>query len=299
MNYYKRHIGDYAKKAGHLSVLEHGVYTLLLDSYYDREQAPTRAEALRQARARTPEEVAAVDAVLSDFFVLDGDRYTQSRVEEEFVKAEEQAKKNEENGKKGGRPRKPKGNRKETQPVSVANPSESEKNPNPLIHQSTNPLTGESKATVPATQAQDAEGLFPKAWAWYPKRAGSNSRADALAQWLARSKAGEHPEAMLEGTLRYAAFISHTGKGGTEFVMQAARFYGKAMHYREDWALPLAARAPPSAPSKTLALIQKLEGMKNGLADPRSDDRIAETAVPRLGSDSGNRFVRGDGDGLG
>ena len=33
MNYYKRHIGDYAAKAGHLSPLEHGVYTLLIDAY--------------------------------------------------------------------------------------------------------------------------------------------------------------------------------------------------------------------------------------------------------------------------
>lgn len=137
MNYYKRHIGDYAKKAGHLSVLEHGVYTLLLDAYYDREQAPTRAEAIRQARARTPEEVAAVDAVLADFFTLDGDRYTQRRVEEEFVKAEQVAKANAAKGKLGGRPRKPKGKPEESRQLSEAKPSESPEKPNPLIHQST------------------------------------------------------------------------------------------------------------------------------------------------------------------
>jgi uncharacterized protein YdaU (DUF1376 family) len=137
VNYYKRHIGDYAKKAGHLSVLEHGVYTLLLDAYYDREQAPTRAEALRQARARTPEEVAAVDAVLADFFTLDGDRYTQRRVEEEFVKAEQVAKANAAKGKLGGRPRKPKGKPEESRQLSEVKPDESPEKPNPLIHQST------------------------------------------------------------------------------------------------------------------------------------------------------------------
>jgi uncharacterized protein YdaU (DUF1376 family) len=137
MNYYKRHIGDYAKKAGHLSTLEHGVYTLLLDAYYDRELAPTKAEAMRQARARSSEEVAAVEAVLTDFFTLRDGRYIQQRVEEEFVKAEEAARRNAENGKRGGRPRKPKGNRHETQSVSEGNPNLSEKNPNPLIHQST------------------------------------------------------------------------------------------------------------------------------------------------------------------
>ena len=45
MNYYKRHLGDYAKKAGHLSTWEHGAYTLILDAYYDRELAPTLEEA--------------------------------------------------------------------------------------------------------------------------------------------------------------------------------------------------------------------------------------------------------------
>lgn len=85
MHYYKRHLGDYAKKAGHLSPLEHGVYTLILDSYYDREQAPTLTEATRWARARTEEEKSAVLAVLDEFFKMDGERYVQKRVEEELA----------------------------------------------------------------------------------------------------------------------------------------------------------------------------------------------------------------------
>ena len=68
MHYYKRHLGDYARKAGHLSMLEHGAYNLILDAYYDREVPPTRAEAIRFARARSAEEIAAVDVVLAEFF---------------------------------------------------------------------------------------------------------------------------------------------------------------------------------------------------------------------------------------
>lgn len=68
MHYYKRHIGDYAKKAGHLSILEHGVYTLLLDAYYDRNKPYKLADAIKIARARTPEEITAVKIVLADFF---------------------------------------------------------------------------------------------------------------------------------------------------------------------------------------------------------------------------------------
>jgi len=46
MHYFKRNIGDYHKKAGRLSMLEHGAYTLLMDACYDRERFPTMDEAI-------------------------------------------------------------------------------------------------------------------------------------------------------------------------------------------------------------------------------------------------------------
>lgn len=108
MNYYKRHVGDYARKAGHLTMMEHGAYTLILDAYYEREQPLTQRECLRVARARTDEEKEAVLAVLEEFFEFDTrtDRYIQRRVEEELDWASKQADINRANGKKGGRPRK-------------------------------------------------------------------------------------------------------------------------------------------------------------------------------------------------
>lgn len=174
MNYYKRHIGDYAKKAGHLSPLEHGVYTLLLDAYYDREQAPTKAEAIRITRCRSTEEIAALEAVLGDFFVEREGRYTQRRVEEEFAKAEVQARANSENGKQGGRPRKPKGDIRETErkaneseSVFPENQSDIEINPNPLIHQSTNPQTQKKVLASPVGSRLPTDWTLPADWkAW-------------------------------------------------------------------------------------------------------------------------------------
>lgn len=85
MHYFKIHIGDYSKKTGHLSPLEHGIYMLILHSYYDREEAPTLIEATRWARARTAEEKEAVLGVLDEFFTVnDSGRYIQNRVEEEL-----------------------------------------------------------------------------------------------------------------------------------------------------------------------------------------------------------------------
>ena len=91
MHYYKRHLGDYAKKAGRLSMLEHGAYTLLIDSCYDRERFPTKEEAIKWCWARSGEEVAAVEFVLDQFFEFDGDRYTQTRIQEEIDSYHEKA----------------------------------------------------------------------------------------------------------------------------------------------------------------------------------------------------------------
>lgn len=85
MHYYKRNIGDYAKKAGRLSMLQHGAYTLLIDACYDREQFPTIDEAIEWTWASTTDEEEAVKFVLRKFFTLEGDRYVQNRIKEEIA----------------------------------------------------------------------------------------------------------------------------------------------------------------------------------------------------------------------
>lgn len=85
MHYYKRNLGDYAKKAGRLSMLQHGAYNLLLDTCYDREEFPTTLEqALEWTWASTKEEVEAVTFVLKKFFSLEGGVYIQKRIQEEL-----------------------------------------------------------------------------------------------------------------------------------------------------------------------------------------------------------------------
>jgi uncharacterized protein YdaU (DUF1376 family) len=86
MHYYKRNLGDYAKKAGRLTMLQHGAYTLLIDSCYDREVFPTLELAIEWTWASTEAEVEAVKFVLSRFFVLDKDGcYVQDRILEELL----------------------------------------------------------------------------------------------------------------------------------------------------------------------------------------------------------------------
>jgi uncharacterized protein YdaU (DUF1376 family) len=84
VHYYKKNIGDYAKKAGRLTMLQHGSYTLLLDACYDREKFPTLDEAIEWTWASTTEEVEAVTFVLKKFFVFEDGVYVQNRIREEL-----------------------------------------------------------------------------------------------------------------------------------------------------------------------------------------------------------------------
>jgi uncharacterized protein YdaU (DUF1376 family) len=94
MHYYKRNLGDYAKKAGRLSMLQHGSYTLLLDACYDREQFPTLEEAIEWTWASTEAEIEAVKFVLSRFFTLENGRYVQKRIQEEVAEYHSKSEKN-------------------------------------------------------------------------------------------------------------------------------------------------------------------------------------------------------------
>jgi len=84
MHYYKRNIGDYAKKTGRLTMLQHGAYTLLIDSCYDRETFPTFDEAIEWTWASSTEEIEAVTFVLKKFFVLQDGSFVQNRIREEL-----------------------------------------------------------------------------------------------------------------------------------------------------------------------------------------------------------------------
>lgn len=105
MNYYRRHIGDYLKDTAHLTLLEHGVYTRLLDVYYTRESGIPEPQAARLVGARTKEELTALESVLEEFFELIDGTWVQHRCEREIECSSTKAEANRENGKKGGRPK--------------------------------------------------------------------------------------------------------------------------------------------------------------------------------------------------
>lgn len=106
----------------HLSLLEHGAYTMLLDSFYAKDGflPETHWVLFRLCRATTQEEQTAVAKVADEFFpVIDG-RRTNARGQSEIDTAKPRILAAKLNGRKGGRPREknPVGYEQETQSVS-------------------------------------------------------------------------------------------------------------------------------------------------------------------------------------
>lgn len=72
----------------------------------------------------------------------------------------------------------------------------------------------------------------------FPKRGGSQPWTRAERAINARLTSGATWHELLEGTHRYSRFCAATGKVGTEYVMQAATFFGPERRYLEPWTLP-------------------------------------------------------------
>lgn len=231
MNFYKRHLGDYAKDAGHLTMLEHGAYTLLLDRYYTTEKPiPSRTEAYRVCRARTAAERDAVDAVLAEFFKTDGEAFLNGRAEEEIAKASHQRTVNQELGKRGGRPKLTDSEThsvidSETDSVPIHNPSQTpdsrlqgkEKKPSALSATPTIPcpydrivaLYHDRLPTLPKVKLMPKarQAALRKLWGWVLSSTKSdNSRrattADEALTWIAGyfTRASENDFLMGRGT---------------------------------------------------------------------------------------------------
>lgn len=95
MNYYEQHLGDYARDAGHLSMLEDGAYRRLIDAYYSRERAlPVDVrECCKLAKATSKPERDAVAYVLREFFDLQDDGYHQKRCDKEIARFKDKSEK--------------------------------------------------------------------------------------------------------------------------------------------------------------------------------------------------------------
>jgi uncharacterized phage protein (TIGR02220 family) len=85
--WYARHFKDYEEKTAHLSLIEHGAYSLLLDHYYKtRGKLIANAMAIaRVCRCQTDDERNAVQSILDQFFTTGEDgMYHNERADQEL-----------------------------------------------------------------------------------------------------------------------------------------------------------------------------------------------------------------------
>lgn len=260
MNYYERHLGDYARDTGHLSMVEHGAYSLLMDRYYATEQGIPDDQAHRVARARSRDEKAAVDTVLNEFFTLSDGVWLHGRIEAELGKALGRIEAARENGKRGGRPAK-------------KNPPGSGKKPTGLLPGSEN-------------------GTQPKAHhlSTYPDSEPCGSGADAPADpvwgtglaFLIRKGIPEKPARALLGQLRKAAGDVQTGA-----ILVDAE--AKDISDPAPWLMKAAANArterangDTNAPARKLSAVEQVRAA-NASRQPAAGSAIVEGTARRVG----------------
>jgi hypothetical protein len=117
---------------------------------------------------------------------------------------------------------------------------------------------------------------FEKFRSVYPKRAGSDDNKAAFKHWGARLKDGHTEADIIAGAERYAAFIKHTGKANTEFVMQSATFLGPSdpPRFKEAWRAP--GQPAPVTDAKPMPCDESLQ--------PYADRLISAFGVPYYNS---------------
>lgn len=79
---------------------------------------------------------------------------------------------------------------------------------------------------------------FEQMWSIYPKRAGGNPKRKAFKAINARLKQGYESTEIRQGLEAYVTFCEKTARIGSEFVMQAATFFGPDERWSDDWTPP-------------------------------------------------------------
>ena len=157
MHYYPKNIGDYRRDTMNLSLLEHGVYTTLIDHYILNEEPISldHLDVCWTIGARTDNEKTAVCLILSKFFIKTDEGYRHKRCDEEIAKYHAKSDKAKESINKRWN--------KDTKVIRTYNEGNTNQEP---ITNNQEPLTNKD---------------FDKFWEAYPKK---KSKPIALKAWL-------------------------------------------------------------------------------------------------------------------
>lgn len=260
MHYYQHHIGDFIKATSRLTDAQSMAYLRLLWMYYDREKPLKPDTKLLAFQIGTSEEE--TNLILNSFFTLTELGWMHSRCEEEIAEYHSFLEKKSNAGRASAERRK---NSSSTGVEQVLNSSSTN-------HITTNhkPQTNNQKPIKSKDIRTDSD--FDEIKKAYPKRGGGQRWQDAERFYHSRIQEGVTHKEILDGVYRYARFCDQTGKTGSEFVQQAATFFGRNQGYREPWT--------PPAMVKDVRQMSAPERVR--MAMGQKDDRVIDVQSNRL-----------------
>lgn len=239
MNYYERHIGDYLKDTAHLSLLEHGIYTRLLDVYYTRESALPDEQVARLIGARSKEEKDALQAVLAEFFVKTEAGWYQDRCNREIARYQEKQSKarSSANARWGAKPPQSDGNAN-----ASANALRTHCEGNAPNHQTPDTsikTSSSSAAKLPTCPVSDLIGLYHEILPGLPAvRLETESRKRALRktwEWVLTSHKGDGTPRATNREEALAWFRSYFERATeNDFLMGRTNRTGEHANWRCD-----------------------------------------------------------------
>lgn len=269
MNYYKRHLGDYAKDTKTLSIYEHGVYTVLLDEYYTTESPLSADDVEALCRPSNAKERASVNKVLVKYFKREGDFWRHSYADRVIAEASEKSEKAAASASKRW------GKNMRSHSEGNANASETHSEGNASHKPLANSHEIEASRQAPDIRSEPT----PAARACLlMRKAGCVQTNPSHPDLLAAIAEGVDPQALADTAAEGIA----AGKP-KPFAWAIATARGR--HAEGAAVIPPARAGPMQAPSKTTAAVMTLEARKRELrSDPTlvsdcATGRLAEVAL--------------------
>ena len=105
----------------------------------------------------------------------------------------------------------------------------------------------------------------------YPQRSGSNSKSRAFTAYGARIDEGVSHKELRDGVQRYRVYCEANGSIGTEYVMQASRFFGPGREFENEWIVPDKTESMPKSNDDLVAW-----SANKGFRTPRAGESWSE-----------------------
>lgn len=139
-------------------------------------------------------------------------------------------------------------------------------------------LIPEEEQEPERVQPLAARSRFDEFWLAYPNK---KSKQEAEKSWRKQKL-----DARADALIAHVRLMADTDSDWLRGYAPMGSTYLNQARWEDVPKRPPSA-APPAAPSKTLSVIQRIEDMKNGLADTRNRDGVPETPLLGAGAHAG------------